>query len=120
MSEEKPEKKKQQKGAKAEGGGKPEGGGKHEGQKHEGQAKGPRPAGGGKREKKPKGSAPQTEVEESGPQEPAPPARLLIHFREKVVPELRQKFGYKNSLAVPRLDKIVISMGVGKLTTAGE
>ncbi|MGD0768434.1 MAG: 50S ribosomal protein L5 [Tepidisphaeraceae bacterium] len=124
MSEEKQDKKKQQKGPKAEGGGKQEGGGKHEGQKHEGQAKGPRPEGGGKgggkKERKPKGAAPQTEVEESGPQEPAPPPRLLIHFREKVVPELLQKFGYKNSLAVPRLDKIVISMGVGKLATAGE
>jgi large subunit ribosomal protein L5 len=114
MSEEKQDKKKQQKGPKAEGGG------KHEGQKHEGQAKGPRPEGGGKKERKPKGAAPQAQEEESGPQEPAPTPRLLIHFREKVVPELRQKFGYKNSLAVPRLDKIVISMGVGKLATAGE
>jgi large subunit ribosomal protein L5 len=30
------------------------------------------------------------------------------------VPELQQKFGYKNLLAVPRLEKIVISMGLGK------
>src|SRR5579872_7156054 len=108
MSEDK-DKKKQQKGQKSEGGHKPEG-----------QAKGPRPDGGGKREKKPKGPAPETQEEESGPQEPAPTPRLLIHFREKVVPELKQKFNYKNVMAVPRLEKIVISMGVGKFASAGE
>jgi len=31
----------------------------------------------------------------SGPQEPAPPARLAALYKEKVVPELMQKFGYK-------------------------
>jgi large subunit ribosomal protein L5 len=103
MSEEKQDKKKQQKGPKPEG-----------------QAKGPRPDGAGKREKKPKGPAPETHEEESGPQEPAPVPRLLIHFREKVVPELKQKFNYKNVMAVPRLEKIVISMGVGKFASAGE
>src|SRR6266550_6173713 len=54
------------------------------------------------------------------PQAPAPPPRLIEHYREKVVPELQQRFGYKNALAVPRLDKIVISMGLGKAVTAGE
>lgn len=87
--------------------------------KHEGQAKGPRPEGGQKREKK-KAAQAEAAPEETGPQEPAPTPRLLVHFREKVVPELQQKFGYKNALAVPRLEKIVISMGVGKLATAGE
>ena len=115
MSEEKQDKKKQQKGP-VEAGGKPQGqkdsGPKPEGQK---QVKAGRPEGGGKKEKKPKGPAPEAEAEETGPQEPAPPPRLLIHFRQKVVPELQQKFGYPNSLAVPRLEKIVISMGVGKL-----
>jgi len=108
MSEEKKEKKEKHE----KGHGPPQG-------KHEGQAKGQRP-GGEKREKKPKPAPTQVAQEETGPVEPAPPPRLLIHFREKVVPELKQKFGYKNALAVPRLDKIVISMGVGKLATAGE
>src|SRR5580658_2129797 len=107
MSEEKKEDKKHPKGH-----GPPQG-------KPEGQAKGPR-GGGEKREKKPKQAPAEAAVEETGPVEPAPTPRLLIHFREKVVPELQQKFGYKNALAVPRLDKIVISMGVGKLATAGE
>jgi large subunit ribosomal protein L5 len=56
----------------------------------------------------------------STPQEAAPPPRLIAHYREKVVPALQQQFGYKNLFAVPRLEKIVISMGLGKAVTAGE
>jgi large subunit ribosomal protein L5 len=48
------------------------------------------------------------------PQQPAPPPRLIAHYREKVVPALQQQFGYKNLFAVPKLEKIVISMGLGK------
>jgi large subunit ribosomal protein L5 len=60
------------------------------------------------------------EAEDTAPQQPAPPPRLKDHYREKVVPALQQKFGYKNVLAVPKLEKIVISMGLGKAVTAGE
>jgi large subunit ribosomal protein L5 len=56
---------------------------------------------------------------DDAPSQPAPPARLIEHYRTKVVPALQQKFGYKNLFAVPRLEKIVISMGVGKFATAG-
>jgi large subunit ribosomal protein L5 len=76
---------------------------------------------GGKGQQKAKRPAPAPEeTADTGPSEPAPIPRLLTFFREKVVPELQQKFGYKNSFAVPRMEKIVISMGVGKLATAGE
>jgi len=51
--------------------------------------------------------------------QPAPPARLAEAYREKVVPALMQRFGYQNKLAVPKLEKIVISMGVGRFATAG-
>ncbi len=43
-------------------------------------------------------------------------ARLLDAYKEKVVPELKTKFGYTNTLAVPRLEKVVVNMGVGKAT----
>ncbi len=43
-----------------------------------------------------------------------PPARLAQHYREKVVPELVQKFGYKTTMQVPRIRKITINMGVGE------
>lgn len=52
--------------------------------------------------------------------QPAPPARLVATYKEKVVPALQQQFGYKNVLATPRLEKVVISMGLGKAVTAGE
>src|SRR5438309_5747920 len=51
------------------------------------------------------------------PQVPAPPARLAIYYREKVVPELTQKFGYKSVMQVPRIKKITLNMGVGETTT---
>jgi large subunit ribosomal protein L5 len=51
------------------------------------------------------------------PQIPAPPARLAIYYREKVVPELTQKFGYKSIMQVPRIKKITLNMGVGETTT---
>src|SRR5204862_4191531 len=35
-------------------------------------------------------------------------------------PALQQKFGYKNVMAVPRLEKIILSMGLGKAVTGGE
>ena len=41
-------------------------------------------------------------------------ARLLEKYRKELVPALRQQLGYGNALAVPRLEKIVVSMGVGK------
>jgi large subunit ribosomal protein L5 len=41
-------------------------------------------------------------------------ARLYNYYREKVVPELIAKFGYKNIHQVPRLHKITINMGVGE------
>jgi len=41
-------------------------------------------------------------------------ARLQTQYREKIVPELMQKFGYKTVMQVPRLAKITLNMGVGE------
>jgi large subunit ribosomal protein L5 len=41
-------------------------------------------------------------------------ARLQQHYREKVVPELTKKFGYKSPMEVPRLTKITLNMGVSE------
>jgi len=41
-------------------------------------------------------------------------ARLKDLYKSKVVGEMVKEFGYKNRMAVPRLEKIVVSMGVGK------
>jgi large subunit ribosomal protein L5 len=44
-------------------------------------------------------------------------ARLKEHYGEVVAPGLVEKFGYKNPMQVPRLDKIVINIGVGEAAT---
>ena len=41
-------------------------------------------------------------------------ARLQQIYRENIVPELMQKFGYKSQMQVPRIDKITLNMGVGE------
>jgi large subunit ribosomal protein L5 len=51
------------------------------------------------------------------PELPPPPARLAGYYKDKVVPELMQKFGYKTVMQVPRLRKITVNMGVGETTT---
>src|SRR5947207_2060587 len=81
--------------------------------------KGGQKGGGGKKSKGGAAEAQQDVAGDEGPQTPAPPARLAGTYREQVVPALMQKFGYKNRLAVPRLEKIVISMGVGRYATEG-
>jgi large subunit ribosomal protein L5 len=52
----------------------------------------------------------------SAPQKAASvqPARLQQHYREAVVPALMKQFGYKTAMQVPRIDKIVLNMGVGE------
>lgn len=41
---------------------------------------------------------------------------LIEKYHKEAVPALKEKFGYKNSLAVPSLEKIVVSAGVGRLS----
>jgi large subunit ribosomal protein L5 len=41
-------------------------------------------------------------------------ARLQAHYREKIVPELTTKFGYKSIMEVPRLTKITLNMGLSE------
>jgi large subunit ribosomal protein L5 len=41
-------------------------------------------------------------------------ARLQEQYRKQVVPDLMKKFGYKSVMQVPRIEKIVLNMGVGE------
>jgi len=43
-------------------------------------------------------------------------ARLQKLYEDKIVPAMTEKFGYKNPMQVPRLEKIVLNMGVGEAT----
>jgi large subunit ribosomal protein L5 len=40
--------------------------------------------------------------------------RLKMRYREETLPRLREEFGYRNVMQVPRLTKIVVNMGVGE------
>ena len=41
-------------------------------------------------------------------------ARLQQHYRDTVVPQLREQFSYRNVMEVPRVTKITLNMGVGE------
>src|SRR5437867_6680941 len=43
-------------------------------------------------------------------------ARLRQHYAKVVVPALSKEFGYKNVMAVPKLDKISVNIGLGEAT----
>lgn len=39
---------------------------------------------------------------------------LLQTYKEKVIPAMQAKFGYKNVMAVPKVEKVVVNVGSGK------
>ena len=43
-------------------------------------------------------------------------ARLKEHYQKNVLPALTKEFGYKNVMAVPRVDKVSINIGLGEAT----
>ena len=42
--------------------------------------------------------------------------RLKEKYQKDVVPALQKEFGYKNVMAVPRIEKVVVNMGLGEAT----
>jgi large subunit ribosomal protein L5 len=96
----KPEKAKAEKAEKAE---KPE--------KKKGAEKGKAPAG---------EQAAPAEKAAAKPQEPAKPARLRLRYASDVLPELMKEFGFKNPMQVPKLEKIVVNMGLGEAINNGK
>jgi large subunit ribosomal protein L5 len=65
-----------------------------------------------------KAEAPKPEkVAEKPAEKPADyQPRLKADYEDRIVKAMTEKFGYKNRLEVPKLDKIVINMGVGEAT----
>jgi len=51
---------------------------------------------------------------EKRPERPAPVPRLQVLYRDTVVKQMMQQFGYSTSMQVPRIEKIVLNMGVGE------
>ncbi|MEA5058709.1 MAG: 50S ribosomal protein L5 [Clostridia bacterium] len=56
-------------------------------------------------------SAKKKKQEEAKPFTEAP--RLKVKYTEEVAPAMKQKFGYINPMQVPKLEKIVLNMGLG-------
>jgi len=44
----------------------------------------------------------------------APPPRLRERYRAEIVAAMREQFGYPNPMQIPKLEKIVVNMGVGE------
>ena len=73
-----------------------------------------------KKVKAPKG-APEAAPQEAGkkakgPKGPSEPSRLKVRYAKEIVPALMKYFNYTNIMAVPKLEKIVINMGLGEAT----
>jgi large subunit ribosomal protein L5 len=43
-------------------------------------------------------------------------SRLKERYQKEVVPSLKKEFGYKNVMAVPKIEKVVVNMGLGEAT----
>lgn len=74
----------------------------------------------GKEGKAPKDKGGKDKGAKGGPPaepEIVPVPRMKIHYEQEVVPALRKRFGYANKHQIPRLEKIVINMGVGDALT---
>src|SRR5438552_15051452 len=69
---------------------------------------------GGKKEKAPATiQAAQGKAAARGEQ----PARLGVAYKEQVIPALMKDFGYKNPMQVPKVEKVVVNMGLGEAIT---
>jgi large subunit ribosomal protein L5 len=47
-------------------------------------------------------------------------ARLREHYQKKVIPALTKEFGYTNVMAVPKLEKVSLNIGLGEATQNGK
>jgi large subunit ribosomal protein L5 len=61
--------------------------------------------------------AKKAKKQEEAKAEPAPPPRLAVQYGQEIVPALLEKFGRTNRMSLPRLQKIVVNMGVGSAVT---
>src|SRR5947209_12266823 len=59
-------------------------------------------------------AAPKEAAKKAKPKGPQEPSRLHVRYAKEIVPTLMKHFNYKNVMAVPKLEKIVINMGLGE------
>ncbi len=68
-----------------------------------------------KPESKPEGKPEGKPAAKAAP-EPKGPVRLQEHYQKKVVPSLMKEFSYANPMQVPKLECIVLNVGMGQAT----
>jgi large subunit ribosomal protein L5 len=56
----------------------------------------------------------QSKTQEESPRGPKVPPRLKETYRQQVVPALMKEFGYKNPMQVPKVDRVVVNVGMGE------
>lgn len=76
-------------------------------------AKGPKPEKGTKAEAPRKGAGRRERAPEV-PTAPAVPPRLRERYQQEIIPAMMQRFRYRNALQVPRVEKVVVNMGLGE------
>jgi len=62
-------------------------------------------------------AAKSAEPKSTGKQDKASVIRLRDKYRAEVIPALQKEFGYTNVMAVPKLTKVVVNMGLGEATS---
>ena len=69
----------------------------------------------GKKPKEAKEAAPKEAApKEKKPKGPQEPSRMRVRYSKEIIPALMKHFKYTNVMAVPKLEKIVINMGLGE------
>ncbi len=79
-----------------------------------GKGKGDKGAGG--RGRSDSGPAAETTLAEGKPKSGGSHARLREHYGKSVIPAMTKDFGYKNVMAVPKIEKVAINIGLGEAT----
>jgi large subunit ribosomal protein L5 len=85
-------------------------GAKDKAPKAEAKAKEPKPK--GEKRAKAEAKAPG-EAQPKKPRDPNYAPRLRTHYQKSAIPALTKRFSYKNPMMVPRLEKVVLNMGLG-------
>ena len=82
-----------------------------------------KPAGDAKAQKGAKGAGDRkgaggqaVEIAQGRPRSGGTKARLREHYAKSVVPALKKEFGYKNPMAIPKVEKVSINIGLGEAT----
>jgi large subunit ribosomal protein L5 len=73
---------------------------------------------GGEARQRPRPEAPEAET--PPPSGPRPVPRLRIQYEQEVRPALMREFGYSNPLQAPKVEKVVINIGMGSALKSGQ